>query len=162
MLKDTLNIKLIILIYFNIMVIKILLLFGIAYCNLIYTGHTKSLVLLDDWHYVETHSLFWDQLRSMGFELNFKMIDDPSIKLTYFGEYLYNNVIFFAPTYNDGNNYINLDFSKTSDIKITTLLKYLDEDHDIMIFGSKDVGNFLRKFVNEFGVDFDDYVIFLI
>jgi hypothetical protein len=27
-----------------------------------------------------------------------------------------------------------------------------------MIFGSKDVGNFLRKFVNEFGVDFDDHV----
>jgi hypothetical protein len=28
-----------------------------------------------------------------------------------------------------------------------------------MIFADKDVGNFLRKFVNEFGVDFDDYVI---
>jgi hypothetical protein len=37
-------------------------------------------------------------------------------------------------------------------------LKYFDEGHDIMIFGSKDAGNFLRKFVNEFGVDFDDYV----
>jgi hypothetical protein len=27
-----------------------------------------------------------------------------------------------------------------------------------MIFANKDVGTFLRKFVNEFGVDFDDYV----
>jgi hypothetical protein len=49
--------------------------------------------------------------------------------------------------------------TQKSDIKITNLLKFFDEGHDIMIFASRDVGNFLRKFVNEFGVDFDDYVI---
>jgi len=27
-----------------------------------------------------------------------------------------------------------------------------------MIFADKSVGSFLRKFVTEFGVDFDDYV----
>jgi oligosaccharyltransferase complex subunit beta len=86
----------------------------------------------------------------MNFELDFKMIDDPTIKLTYFGEYLYNNIVFFAPSYTE-------EFSKKSDIKITTLLKFFDDGHDIIIFGDKDVGNFLRKFVNEFGVDFDDY-----
>jgi hypothetical protein len=50
------------------------------------------------------------------------------------------------------------EFSKKNDIKITSLLKFFDEGHDIMIFANKDVGTFLRKFVNEFGVDFDDYV----
>lgn len=86
----------------------------------------------------------------MNFELDFKMIDDPSIKLTYFGEYLYSNIVFFAPSYNE-------EFSKKSDIKIASLLKFFDEGHDLMIFGDKDVGNFLRNFVTEFGVDFDDY-----
>jgi oligosaccharyltransferase complex subunit beta len=86
----------------------------------------------------------------MNFELDFKMIDDPSIKLTYFGEYLYSNIIFFAPSYNE-------DFGKKSDIKISNLLKFFDDGHDIMIFGDQKVGNFLRKFVTEFGVDFDDY-----
>jgi oligosaccharyltransferase complex subunit beta len=86
----------------------------------------------------------------MDFELDFKMIDDPSIKLTNFGEYMYSNIIYFAPTYNE-------EFSSKSDIKISSLLKFFDEGHDIMIFGSKSVGNFLRKFVTEFGVDFDDY-----
>ena len=70
--------------------------------ELIYTGKSKTLVLLDNWLHIETHSLFWNQLRNMNFELDFKMIDDPNIKLTYFGEYLYNNLIFFAPTYNEG------------------------------------------------------------
>lgn len=32
--------------------------------NLIYTGNSKTLVLLDDWHFLDTHSLFWDQLKS--------------------------------------------------------------------------------------------------
>ena len=43
----------------------------------------KSLVLLDDWHYLESHSMFWDQLRSLNIELDFKMIHDQSIQLTY-------------------------------------------------------------------------------
>ena len=86
----------------------------------------------------------------MNFELDFKMIDDPTIKLTYFGEYLYSNIIFFAPSYTE-------EFAKKSDIKIASLLKFFDDGHDILIFGDKNVGNFLRKFVTEFGVDFDDY-----
>lgn len=86
----------------------------------------------------------------MNFDLDFKMINDPTIKLTYFGEYLYSNIIFFAPSYAE-------EFSKKSEIKIPSLLKFFDDGHDIMIFGDKDVSNFLRKFVNEFGVDFDDY-----
>lgn len=80
--------------------------------QLIYTKTTKTLVVLDDWHYVETHSNFWSQLRgkiflnfffkAMNFDLDFKMVEDSSIKLTYFGEYLYSNIIFMAPSLNDG------------------------------------------------------------
>ena len=31
--------------------------------NLVYTGTTKTLVLIDDWNYLNTHTMFWDQLR---------------------------------------------------------------------------------------------------
>lgn len=68
----------------------------------IYQGKIKTLILIDDLHYLDTHSMFWDQLRKMNFEIDFKMVDDPNIKLTYFGEYLYNNIIFFAPSFNEG------------------------------------------------------------
>lgn len=86
----------------------------------------------------------------MNFDLDFKMITDTTIQLTYFGEYLYSNIIFFAPSYNE-------EFVKKSDIKISSLLKFFDDGHDIIIFGDSNIGNFLRKFVTEFGVDFDDY-----
>lgn len=52
-----------------------------------------------------------------------------------------------------------IDFSKKTEIKIKNLLKYFDDGHDIMIFADKTAGSFLRKFVTEFGVDFDDHVI---
>ena len=108
----------------------------------------KTLVLLDDWHSVETNSVFWNQISQMGYELIFKIASDKDIQLTNFGEYIYENIIFFAPTYVD---------SKRNDINIENLLKFIDEGHDLMIFGSSDSGKFVRNLVNEFGVDFDDY-----
>jgi len=115
----------------------------------------KSLVLLDDWHYLETHSLFWEQLRSLNMELEFKVIDDPSIQLTYYGEYIYQSIIFFAPTFSD-------DLSKKNDLKLNNILKFIDSGHDIMIFANSEVGGYIRKLANEFGVDFDDYVLFIL
>ena len=108
----------------------------------------KTLVLLDDWHSVETNSVFWNQISQMGYELIFKIASDKDIQLTNFGEYIYENIIFFAPTYVD---------SKRNDINIENLLKFIDEGHDLMIFGSSDSGKFVRNLVNEFGVDYDDY-----
>ena len=110
----------------------------------------KTLVLLDDWHTIDTHSLFFNQIKEMGYTIEYKMIDDNDIKLTYFGEYLYTNIIYMASSYNE-------DISKKSEINIQNLLKFLDEGHDMLLFANKEVGSFLRKLSNEFGVDFDDY-----
>jgi oligosaccharyltransferase complex subunit beta len=112
------------------------------------TQSKKTLVLLDDWHNVEINSMFWNQITQMGYELDFKMANDKEIKLTNFGEYIYENIIFFAPTYVD---------SKKNEITVDKLLKFIDDGHDLMIFGSSDAGKFIRNLVNEFGADFDDY-----
>lgn len=37
------------------------------YSTLIYSGKIRSLVLIDDWHSVDTHSMFWSQLRSKNY-----------------------------------------------------------------------------------------------
>jgi hypothetical protein len=37
------------------------------YSPLIYAGRVRSLVLIDDWHIVDTHSIFWSQLRGKEF-----------------------------------------------------------------------------------------------
>jgi oligosaccharyltransferase complex subunit beta len=88
----------------------------------------------------------------MNFELDFKMITDSNIKLTYFDEYIYSNIIFFSPSFNE-------DFANKSNenLKIEKILKFVDDGHDVMIFASSQVGNYIRKLVNEFGADYDDY-----
>lgn len=111
----------------------------------------RTLVLLDDWHYKETHSLFWSQIRKLGIEIDFKMVDDESVQLSVFGEYIYSSVIFFAPSFSD-------DLAKKSDLKLSNILKFIDNGHDIMVFANSEVGNYIRKLANEFGVDFDEYV----
>ena len=109
----------------------------------------KTLVLLDDWHSIDTNSVFWSQIRKMGYELTFKMVNDMSIDFTNYGEYIYDNMIFFAPSVKE--------ITSKSDVTIEKILKFIDDGHDLMIFGSSDAGEFVRNLVNEFGVDFDDY-----
>ena len=108
----------------------------------------KTLILLDDWNNVETNSLFWKQITDMGYEIDFKMATDKEIKLTNYGEYIYDNIIFFAPTFTD---------TKKNEINIQNILKFIDDGHDLMVFGSSDASKFIRELVNEFGVDYDDY-----
>ena len=72
------------------------------------------------------------------------MAVDKDIKLKFFGEYLYDNIICFAPTFTD---------TKNSEINIQNLLKNIDDGHDLMIFGSNNASKFMRELVNEFGVD---------
>ena len=68
----------------------------------------------------------------MGYEIDFKMATDKEIKLTNYGEYIYDNIIFFAPTYSD---------TKKNEINIKNLLQFIDDGHDLMIFGSSDASN---------------------
>ena len=49
----------------------ILLLICFLFCE-----SKKTLVLLDDWHNVETNSVFWNQISEMGYEIEFKMAND--------------------------------------------------------------------------------------
>ena len=114
----------------------------------LFSQSKKTLVLLDDWYNVETNSIFFFFFTEKGYEIEFKMANDKEIKLTNYGEYIYENIIFFAPTYSD---------TKKNEITIENLLKYIDDGHDLMIFGSSDAGKFIRNLVNEFGADYDDF-----
>ena len=133
------------------MTLKLTILLALLF-HTVFPKKEITLVLIDDLHLVETHSLFWDQIRKLGVDLDFKLIDEPNLKISYFGEYLYNNIIFFAPSLTD-------EIAKRGELKVESILKYYDAGHNLMIFGSNESGNYLRKLINEFGSDFDDYVI---
>ena len=108
----------------------------------------KTLVLVDDMHIRDSHSIFFKQLHNMGYDLDFQVFDDTHVSLTAFGEYLYSNIIIMAPSVSE---------SSASSFSIQEMLKYFDSGHDIMIFADKTANRYIRKLANEFGVDFDDY-----
>ena len=61
---------------FLIIIVGIII--GSSMCQLLQsekTGLKKTLVLLDDWHTIDTHSLFWEQIRKMGFEIKEVNVD---------------------------------------------------------------------------------------
>jgi len=58
----------------------------------------RVLVLLDDFAVKSSHSLFFNSLKSRGFDLDFHLADDPKIALQRYGQYLYDALILFSPT----------------------------------------------------------------
>lgn len=58
----------------------------------------RILVLLDDFAVKSSHSLFFKSLQSRGFDLEFKLADDPKIALQRYGQYLYDALVLFCPT----------------------------------------------------------------
>lgn len=75
-----------------------LLLLGLATCEVLPKKEgIQSLVLLDDWSIIETHSIFFDSLKKDGHQLDFQMVNPaPSIK--YYEQYFYDNIILMAPS----------------------------------------------------------------
>lgn len=58
----------------------------------------KILVLLDDLSIKSSHSVYFQSLQTRGFDLDFKLADDPKIALQRYGQYLYDALILFSPT----------------------------------------------------------------
>ncbi len=58
---------------------------------------TRMLALLDNLAVRETHSHFFRSLRARGFQLTFRLADDPELALAKYGEYNYDHLVLFCP-----------------------------------------------------------------
>lgn len=58
----------------------------------------RVLVLLDDLAIKSSHSIFFKSLETRGFNLDFKLADDPKLALQRYGQYLYDAAILFSPS----------------------------------------------------------------
>lgn len=58
----------------------------------------RVLVLVDDFAIRSSHSLFFNSLSSRGFNLEFRLADDPKLALQRYGQYLYDGLILFSPS----------------------------------------------------------------
>lgn len=105
---------------------------------------TRVLVLLDNLIIKDTHSTFFSDLESNGYELDIKMINSHNYKLKEYGEYLYDQLILFASSEPDPRF-----------IKLNQILEFYDSGHNILFAADVDTSKFFRQLANNFGVEFD-------
>ncbi|KAB2603054.1 dolichyl-diphosphooligosaccharide--protein glycosyltransferase 48 kDa subunit-like [Pyrus ussuriensis x Pyrus communis] len=106
----------------------------------------RVLVLLDDLAVKSSHSLFFKSLQSRGFELDFKLADDPKISLQRYGLYSYDALILFSPSVDRFGGSIDL----------AAILDFVDSGHDLIIAADTNASDLIRQIAVECGVDFDE------
>ena len=106
----------------------------------------KTLVLLENLSVKDTHSVFFSDLSSRGHQLVFKLADDSNLALSKYGEYLYDNLIIFAPSVEEFGGSVDLP----------ALTDFVDNGGNILVAASSEIGDILRDFAMEIGVEPDE------
>ena len=106
----------------------------------------KTLILVENYGVKETHSVFLGYLTSTGHELTYKMADDSTLALFQFGELIYDNVIILAPSTQDFGG----------DLNSATFAEYVDNGGNIFVVADSTIGDAIRDFGYECGIEFEE------
>ncbi|MBA0601653.1 hypothetical protein Gorai_004825, partial [Gossypium raimondii] len=106
----------------------------------------RVLVLLDDFAIKSSHSLYFNALKSRGFDLEFKLADDPKIALQRYGQYLYDALILFCPSVERFGGSID----------VAAIVNFVDSGHDLIVAADVNASDLIREVGTECGVDFDE------
>lgn len=96
--------------------------------------------------------MFLGHLKEIGHEVTYTMFDDaPSLK--YYEKFFFDNIILMTPSAKE---------AEVSDgLRIDDLVSFFttrDEQHNLMVFGDREMNRYVRSLANNFGVDFEDYL----
>lgn len=107
----------------------------------------KTLVLLENLSMKESYSVFFSDLQARSLQLVFKLADDPSLALSKYGEYLYENLIIFAPSVEE--------FGGTVDV--SSITDFIDNGKgNVLVAASSEVGDVVRDLGREVGLELDE------
>ncbi|KAJ6990069.1 dolichyl-diphosphooligosaccharide--protein glycosyltransferase 48 kDa subunit-like [Populus alba x Populus x berolinensis] len=106
----------------------------------------RLLVLLDDLSLKSSLSIFFNSLKSRGFDLDFKLADDPKLALQRYGQYLYDGLILFSPSIERFGGALDL----------AAVLDFVDSGHDLIIAADSSASDLIKSVATECGVDFDE------
>ncbi|XP_033120799.1 dolichyl-diphosphooligosaccharide--protein glycosyltransferase 48 kDa subunit-like [Anneissia japonica] len=81
-----------------------------------------------------------------GYELSFKSADDSNLKLTSYGEYLYEHLILFCPSVEEFGGNIGED----------TVLDFIDGGGNVLVAAGSSIGDPIREIGSNCGVEFDE------
>jgi len=116
------------------------------------SGGKKVLALLENLAVKETHSIFFGQLVEQGFAVDFKVADDPTLAIKKYGEYLYDNLVIFAPTVEEFGG------SLTSE----AIVEFIDDGGNVLMAGGSNTGDALKDIASECGFEADEEGTFVI
>ncbi|GAQ81543.1 Oligosaccharyltransferase [Klebsormidium nitens] len=106
----------------------------------------RILVLLDDFGIKATHSMYFKSLTDRGYDLHFKLADDASLALQKYGAYLYDALIFFAPTFD----------VLGGSLDVAVILDFIDSGHDVVLAAEGGASDVVRDIATECGVDLEE------
>jgi len=125
---------------------RCLLLVVVLFATLAVSKKPSTLVLLDDNDYKNTHSAFFHSLQDRGHQLTFKHVYDEDNTLDKYGEYMYDNLILFAPSAQEFGERITPD----------VVIKFVDSGRNLLVAVNSNISEPVREVANECGVDFDE------
>eukprot|EP00611_Tribonema_gayanum_P029963 TRINITY_DN818_c0_g2_i1.p1 TRINITY_DN818_c0_g2~~TRINITY_DN818_c0_g2_i1.p1 ORF type:complete len:484 (-),score=177.26 TRINITY_DN818_c0_g2_i1:41-1492(-) len=108
-------------------------------------GGKRTLVLLDTFTTRQTHSAFFSSLRSRGHQLTFQLASQMEAELVSFGEYLYDNMVVFAPR-------AKLD---TKALGVASIVDFVDNGGNLLLAGGPELSKSMRHVSALSGVEFD-------
>ncbi|XP_042495714.1 dolichyl-diphosphooligosaccharide--protein glycosyltransferase 48 kDa subunit-like [Macadamia integrifolia] len=126
-------------------IVSLLPLLGSSFSSENHTDR-RILVLLDDFAIKSSHSIFFKSLQTRGFELDFKLADDPKLSLQRYGQYLYGGLILFSPTIERFGGSVDL----------AAVLDFVDSGHDLIVAAAASASDLIRDIATECGVEFDE------
>ncbi|XP_012259967.1 dolichyl-diphosphooligosaccharide--protein glycosyltransferase 48 kDa subunit [Athalia rosae] len=106
----------------------------------------ETLVLLDNLAIRETHSIFFKSLHERGYTLTYRLADDANLVLSKYGEYLYSNLIIFAPSVEEFGGVLSID----------AVTDFIDGGGNVLVAGSSQSGDVLRELASECGFEVDE------
>ncbi|GJN09914.1 hypothetical protein PR202_ga27968 [Eleusine coracana subsp. coracana] len=99
----------------------------------------RLLVLLDDLAVRSSHSAFFGSLQARGFDLDFRLADDPKLSLHRYGRYLYDGLVLFAPS--------TTRFGGSVDQN--AVLEFIDAGHDMILAADSSASDLIRGIATE-------------
>lgn len=78
-----------------------------------------------------------------NYNLIFKIADDSSLVLSKYGEYLYENLIIFAPSVEEFGGSLNVD----------SITQFIDDGGNVLVASDSGTGDVLRELASECGFE---------
>jgi len=118
----------------------------LALCLATVATAQNTLVLVDTLATRETHSIFLKSLQERGHEVTVKAADDPSLQLSRYGEYIYQNLVILAPGVEEFGGALSVE----------AIVDFVDGNGNVLVAGSREAADLIRELVTEVGVEMDE------